>query len=127
MVVTTSEGAMGDDKEHDKSLVETTIAAVKEMATSITDAAKHAMEPEPLKPGDKVFLVPAAGDGADPLMSPSPMTPVVVKKRAAKRKAPAKTKTARMPAKKTKSSAGRKAVGKKKTAKKLTKKRKVKR
>jgi hypothetical protein len=82
--------------------------AAKEMATSVTDAAKHAMAPEPLKPGDKVFLVPMAGDGADPLMSPSPMTPVVISKK--KRKAPAKPAPAKIIAPK-------KAVAKKATKK----------
>jgi hypothetical protein len=64
------EGAMGYDKE--KSIVEKTIETVKEMATSVTDAAKHAMEPEPLKPGDQVVTMPLmdAGLMADPIMPP---------------------------------------------------------
>ena len=61
-----------DDKDHDdKSLIEKTLDAVKEIVTSARDAAKHAMEPEPVKPGDQVVLIPIAGDGfADSLMSP---------------------------------------------------------
>lgn len=129
-----------DDKDHDdKSLIEKTLDAVKEIATSARDAAKHAMEPEPVKPGDQVVLIPIAGDGfADSLMSPMPMMPVVIPKK--KRMAPAKLapakiapalkkagakkankksskkaakKAAKKTAKKTKSSAARKAKKKK--------------
>lgn len=60
---------MDDDKE--KSLVEKMVhkinAAVENIANTASDAAKHAMEPQPVKPGEPVVLVPMAGDGfADP-------------------------------------------------------------
>ena len=62
--------------DDDKDLIEKTIEAVKNIATSVTAAAKHAVEPEPVKSGGgQVVFMPMAGDGfADPLMSPMPMT-----------------------------------------------------
>jgi len=38
---------MDDDKE--KSIVEKTVQTVKDIASTVSDAAKHAMEPEPSK------------------------------------------------------------------------------
>lgn len=113
-----------DDKDHDdKSLIEKTLDAVKEIATSARDAAKHAMEPEPVKPGDQVVLIPIAGDGfADSLMSPMPMMPVVIPKK--KRMAPAKLASAKIAPAPKKAAAAKKANKKssKKAAKKAAKK-----
>src|SRR5258708_35829175 len=70
------EDVMGDDEE--KSIVEKTIETVKEMATSVTDAAKHAMEPEPLKPEKGVVTMPPpmdAGSMTDPVMPPFVLIP----------------------------------------------------
>jgi hypothetical protein len=128
--------------DDDKDLIEKTIEAVKNIATSVTAAAKHAVEPEPVKSGGgQVVFMPMAGDGfADPLMSPMPMVPVVIakKKRKAKQgpamsppKAKAKRenksakKAAKMSAKRAKSPK-RKAFAKK-TAKNIAKKKKAKR
>jgi hypothetical protein len=139
------------DNDKDKSLIEKMVNkindVVENIVTTASDAAQHAMEPEPIKPGEQVVFMPMAGDGfADPLMSPMPTMPVVIPKK--KRKAPVKLAPAKIPpknaapkktakkaakktvkksGKKTKSSAGRKAVGKKKTAKKAAKKKKAKR
>jgi hypothetical protein len=52
-----------DNDKGDKSLVEKTIEAVKDLATSVTDAAKHAMEPEPIKPEDELVVLPMEGGG----------------------------------------------------------------
>jgi hypothetical protein len=120
-----------DDNEDDKNFIEKTINAVKEIAHTASEAAKHAMEPEPLKPGDKVVLMPMVTDG---MMGESMMPPLVVVR--SKKKTPktsskkpankAAKKTAkksakknaakkwRSPAKVAKKKTGKKAVGKKK-------------
>ena len=126
---------MDDDKD-DKSIVEKTIAAVKDIATIASDAAKKAMEPEPLKPGEQIVAyMPMVNDGllADP-MPPFVLAPrrkkstsKKVPKKSAKKAAKTTKKTAkRATAKKTKSAAGRKAVRKKKAPKKVAKKKKAK-
>ena len=63
---------MDDDNDHDKTLIEKTLQTVKDIASTVSDAAKHAMEPDPVKPGEQpVAFVPMAGDGfADPMMMP---------------------------------------------------------
>jgi hypothetical protein len=134
------EGAMDDDKD-DKSLVEKTIK-VKDMASSVTDAAKSAATPSE-EEKMTVMDVPLVADAAAmpmPLVAPkkrkapvkrAPPKKATAKKAAkktSKKSAAKKSKKAakRSPAKKTKSSAGQKAIGKKKTAKKVAKKKKVK-
>jgi hypothetical protein len=135
------ESAMDDD-EDDKSLLEKTIEAVKDMASSVTNAAKSAATPSE-EEKMTAMDVPLVGDAAAmpmPLVAPK-------KRKAPAKRAPAKTppknattkkaakKTAKKstkksaakksnkaakhsPAKKTKSAAGRQVVGKKKVAKK---------
>jgi molybdopterin converting factor small subunit len=49
------ETAMSDDK--DKSIIERTIETAKEIASSVSDVAKHVMEPEPLKDGDEIIMM----------------------------------------------------------------------
>ena len=122
-----------DDDEHDKNLVEKTIETVKHLAHIASDAAKHAMEPEPLKPGDEVVMMPTTDNG---LLGP-PSTPQFmvihhskkfsakkVAKKAAKKaaKKSAEKDTAKKPAKKVKA----KSAVKKTTAKKVAKKKKAK-
>jgi hypothetical protein len=136
---------MDDDKD-DKALVEKTMEAVKDMASSVTDAAKSAVAPSE---DEKMTVmdVPLVGDAAA-----KPMPLIAPKKRKAPvKRAPAKTppkkatvkeaakktskksaakksnKAAKRSPAKNKSSAERKAVGKKKTAKKVAKKKKAKR
>ena len=132
---------MDDDKD-DKPLVEKTIKAVKDMASSVTDAAKSAATPSE-EERVTVMDVPLVADAAAmpmPLVAPkkrkapvkrAPPKKATAKKAAkktSKKSAAKKSKKAakRSPAKKTKSSAGQKAIGKKKTAKKVAKKKKVK-
>ena len=89
---------MDDDKE--KSIVEKTVQTVKDIASTVSDAAKHAMEPEPLKPGEEaVTYTRMAGDGvvSDPMMPPFVVIPP--RKKSTSKKAP-KT-TAKKTAKKT--------------------------
>ena len=129
------EGAMDD--EDDKSLIEKTIEAVKDMASSVTDDAKSAATPSE-EEKMTVMDVPLVADAAA-----MPMPLVAPKKRKAQiKRAPTKTppkeataeKTARKIAKKSAkksaakkskraakhspATAGRKVVGKKKVAKK---------
>ena len=131
---------MDDDKD-DKSLVEKTIK-VKDMASSVTDAAKSAATPSE-EEKMTVMDVPLVADAAAmpmPLVAskkreapvkrapPKKATAKKAAKKTSKKSAAKKSKKAakRSPAKKTKSSAGQKAIGKKKTAKKVAKKKKVK-
>jgi hypothetical protein len=134
------------DDNDDKSLIEKTIEAVKDMASSVTDAAKSAPTPSE-EEKMTVMDVPLVADAAAmpmPLVAPK-------KRKAPAKRAPAKTppkkattkkaakKTAKKsakksaakkskkaakhsPAKQTKSTAGRKVVGKKVAKKKKAKK-----
>jgi hypothetical protein len=68
---------MGDDND-EKNLIEKTIEAVKKIAHVASEAAAHAMEPEPLKPGDKVVLMPMVTDG---MMGEGMIPPLVVVRR----------------------------------------------
>ena len=142
-----------DNDADDKSLVEKTIEAVKGMATSVTDAAKSAMEPRPdpeqvagtineqlyvppSEPGlaitRQTYMEEVVATAAAPKTKrKAPVRPAPPKKSAAKKSSKkvakkAATKSSKKSAKKTKSSAGRKAVGKNKTAKKAAKKKKAK-
>jgi hypothetical protein len=129
---------MGDDDEHDKSIVEKTIETVKNLATTARHAAKTAMEPDPLKPGDRIVIMPLMDTGlmADPVMPPFVVIPRGKKptskkarktssKKAAKgtaNKSAKKSTAKKKPTKPLESPAGRTAV-----AKKIAKKKKVKR
>src|SRR5882762_12037257 len=135
---------MDDDKD-DKNLIEKTMDTVKGMATSVTDAAKSAMEPRPdpeqvagtineqlyvppSEPGlaitRQTYMEEVVATAAAPKTKrKAPVRPAPPKKTAAKKSSKkvakkAATKSSKKSAKKTKSSAGRKAVGKNKTAKK---------
>ena len=116
---------MHDDTE--KSLVDKTIAAVKHIAEIATHAAEHALDPEPLKPGETVVMLPPANNGL--LGAPERPTSVVVpvrrksRKKASANKVRAK-KAAKAPARKSRKSAPKKNAKKtsKKSAKKAVKK-----
>jgi hypothetical protein len=135
------EGAMDDD-EDDKSLIEKTIEAVKDMASSVTDAAKSAATPSE-EEKMTVMDVPLVADAAAmpmPLVAPKKWKATVKRapaktppkkataekaakkaaKKSAKKSAAKQSKKAakHSPAKKTKSTAERKVVGKKKVGKK---------
>jgi hypothetical protein len=66
-----------DDNDQDKSLIEKTMDAVKDIATNASDAAKKAMEPEPLKPGERLVMVPLMDSGLaiEPMMPPFVILP----------------------------------------------------
>jgi hypothetical protein len=65
---------MDNDKD-DKSIIDKTLEAVKDIATIAAEAAHRAMEPEPLKPGDEVVVMPMATAG---FMGEAVMPPFVI-------------------------------------------------
>jgi hypothetical protein len=113
------------DKD-DKSIVEKTVEAVKGLAASISEAAHKTAEPEPIRSGDEVVMMPMATAG---MISETVVPPFVVVRRP--KKSPKKTraksarnagkaksakkapKKAKKSTKRSKSSTVRKAVGKK--------------
>jgi hypothetical protein len=136
---------MDNDKD-DKSIIDKTLEAVKDIASIAAEAAHRAMEPEPLKPGDEVVVMPmaAAGFMGEAVMPPFVIiprrtnAPSQIAKEAPKRTAKKSTeKTDKKPAKKSskrkksakqrKPEIQRKTVGKAKKGKKGVKKRKAKR
>jgi|ERR1700723_392747 hypothetical protein len=136
---------MDNDKD-DKSIIDKTLEAVKDIAAIATEAAHKAMEPEPLKPGDEVVVMPMAPAGfmGEAVMPPFVIiprrtnAPSQIAKEAPKRTAKKSTgKTDKKPAKKSskrkktakqrKPVIQRKTVGKTKKGKKGVKKRKAKR
>jgi hypothetical protein len=129
-----------DNNADDLALVEKTIEAIKDMATSITANSAIGPKPDPEQvaetTNEQMLLGDAAiaPEAAPALIAPKKTVPKKRKKKSAKQvaqpaaKTPKKTakKTAKKAAKKTKSSAGRKAVAKNKTAKTVAKKKKAK-
>jgi hypothetical protein len=65
---------MDNDKD-DKSIIDKTLEAVKNIAAIAAEAAHKAMEPEPLKPGDEVVVMPMAAAG---FMGEAVMPPFVI-------------------------------------------------
>jgi hypothetical protein len=104
-----------DDKE--KSLFESVTDTIKNTVDIAADAAKKALEPEPLKPDEEVVVVPAPV-GADLIAPMPPMVTIVTKKRRAAPKKP----TSKKAAKKAPAKAAKKSTQAKKSAKKATKK-----
>ena len=132
-----------DNNADDLALVEKTIEAIKDIATSITANSAIGPKPDPEQvagtTNEQMLLGDAAiaPEAAPALIAPKKTGPK--KRRAAPKKSAkqvarpaAKTpkkaakKAAKKSSKKTKSSAGRKAAGKNKTAKKVAKKKKAK-
>jgi hypothetical protein len=124
----------GMDK--DKGIVEKTMQAVEEFASEVKDAAKHMMDPDPVKPGDEVVMLPTA----DVAMFGAPMAPqfmVIHHRKGRSKKSPKKAartetkKTAKKSAKKSAKKALPKKAKKskavvKKTTKRAAKKKKAK-
>jgi hypothetical protein len=127
--------------DKDKGIVEKTIEAVEEFASEVKDAAKHVMDPEPIKPGEQLVMLPSMNSGmfGEPVLPPFVIIPRPRKPRS--KKAP--TKTAKAAAKKTakksakraakkkaakpwKPASKKRAIGKKKSGKKAVKKKKAK-
>jgi hypothetical protein len=106
------------DHDTEKSLVDKTIAAVKHIAEIATHAAEHALDPEPLKPGETVVMLPPANDGL--LGAPEMPTYVVVPARTKSRKKASANKVRAKKAAKTSARKSKKAAPKK-NAKKTSK------
>jgi hypothetical protein len=64
-----------DDDNDDKSIIEKTLEAVKDIAAVASEATHKAMEPEPIKPGDEVVVMPMAAAG---FMGEAVMPPFVI-------------------------------------------------
>jgi hypothetical protein len=111
------------DHDTEKSLVDRTIAAVKHIAEIATHAAEHALDPEPLKPGETVVMLPPANDGL--LGAPEMPTYVVFPVRKKSRKKASAKKVRAKKAAKTSARKSKKAAPKrnaKKTSKTSAKK-----
>ncbi len=93
--------------DKDKGIFEKTIEAVEEFASEVKDAAKHMMDPDPVKPGDEIVMLPTADDG----LFGSPMAPqfIVIHHRKRRSKKPPK-KAAKTAAKKAAKKSAKKAV-----------------
>ena len=77
-VSTTSESLRfwrADDDKDDKSIIEKTLEAVKDIAVVASEPTPKAMEPEPIKPGDEVVVMPMAAAG---LVGEAVMPPFVI-------------------------------------------------
>jgi hypothetical protein len=121
--------------DDDKNLIEKAIEAVKDIAQTASEAAKHAMEPELIKPGEEVVMLAPEASG---LLGEPAMPQYVVMPRKKSRTKKAVKKTAKKTVKKTAKklvkkkaakkwkSPSKKAVAKK-SSKKAVKKKKVKR
>jgi hypothetical protein len=106
------------DHDTEKSLVDKTIAAVKNVAEIATHAAEHALDPEPLKPGETVVMLQPANDGL--LGAPEMPTYAVVPVRKKSRKKASANKVRAKKAAKTSARKSKKAAPKK-NAKKTSK------
>jgi hypothetical protein len=96
-----------DDNE--KSFFETITDTIKNTVDIATEAAKSALEPEPLKPNEEVVVVPTSEVVTADAMAPmAPMISVVKTKR--RKKAPSKA--AKMPQRASKNKAAKKTVRK---------------
>ena len=95
--------------DKDKGIVVKTIEAVEEFASEVKDAAKHMMDPDPVKPGDEVVMLPMADDG----MFGASMAPqfMVIHHRKGRSKKPPK-KAAKTAAKKAAKKSAKKAAKK---------------
>src|ERR1700761_8707803 len=89
----------------DKTILEKITDTVKDIATLATDAAGHALKPEPSLKADErmAAYVPLAADGlvSDPTMVPVAAAPVAQKRTAARRKAKKASKPTARKAQKT--------------------------
>jgi hypothetical protein len=97
--------------DKDKGIIKKTIEAVEEFASEVSAAAKHVMDPEPIKPGQQVVMLPSMNSGmfGEPVLPPFVIIPRRRKSRAKK--------AAKTPIGKTTKSAAKKSAKKKKTAK----------
>ena len=74
-----------DDKE--KSIFESVTDTIKNTIDIATEAAKKALEPEPIKPNEELVAIPAPLSIGDDYMSPMPPMIAVVKKKQSEKSA----------------------------------------
>jgi hypothetical protein len=74
-----------DDKE--KSIFESVTDTIKNTIDIATEAAKKALEPEPIKPDEELVTIPAPLSIGDDYMSPMPPMIAVVKKKQSEKSA----------------------------------------
>jgi len=110
--------ALMDDKK--KGIIEKTIEAVEEFAHEVTDAAKHMLDSEPLKPGDEVVMIPSPDYGMFGVPSPPHFAVIHHPTKSPAKKKAAKT-AVKKPAKKSTKKTAKKSKAKS-VAKKLTEK-----
>lgn len=78
---------MDDDKE--KSIFESFADAIQNTFDKAVDVTKNAIEPERIKPGDQVVIMPMAGSSmSDPMMPPFVIIPGVRKQLVSKQQKP---------------------------------------
>jgi hypothetical protein len=111
---------------------------VEDFASEVKDAAKHVMDPEPIKPGEQVVMLPSMNSGmfGEPVLPPFVIIPRPRKSRAKKAAKTAAKKTTKKAAKKSakkkkaakpwKPASKNRAIGKQKSGKKAVKKKKAK-
>jgi hypothetical protein len=74
-----------DDKE--KSIFESVTDTIKNTIDIATEAAKKALEPEPIKPDEELVAIPAPLSIGDDFISPMPPMIAVVKKKQSRKSA----------------------------------------
>jgi hypothetical protein len=124
--------------DKDKGIIEKTIEAVEEFASEVSAAAKHVMDPEPIKPGEQVVMLPSMNSGmfGEPVLPAFLIIPRRRKSRAKKMEKTPVGKTTKNVAKKSpkkkkaakpsKAASHKRAILRKKSSKKAVKKKKAK-
>jgi hypothetical protein len=124
--------------DKDKGIIEKTIEAVEEFASEVSAAAKHVMDPEPIKPGEQVVMLPSMNSGmfGEPVLPAFVIIPRRRKSRAKKMEKTPVEKTTKNVAKKSpknkkaakpsKAASHKRVILRKKSSKKAVKKKKAK-
>jgi hypothetical protein len=124
--------------DKDKGIIEKTIEAVEEFASEVSAAAKHVMDPEPIKPGEQVVMLPSMNSGmfGEPVLPAFVIIPRRRKSRVKKMETTPVGKTTKNVAKKSpkkkkaakpsKATSHKRVILRKKSSKKAVKKKKVK-
>jgi hypothetical protein len=124
--------------DKDKGIIEKTIEAVEEFASEVSAAAKHVMDPEPIKPGEQVVMLPSMNSGmfGEPVLPAFVIIPRRRKSRVKKMETTPVGKTTKNVAKKSpkkkkaakpsKATSHKRVILRKKSSKKAVKKKKAK-
>jgi hypothetical protein len=124
--------------DKDKGIIEKAIEMVEELASEVSAAAKHVMDPEPIKPGEQVVMLPSMNSGmfGEPVLPAFVIIPRRRKSRAKKMEKTPVGKTTKNVAKKSpkkkkaakpsKAASHKRVILRKKSSKKAVKKKKAK-